>query len=71
MVVNDDEGRLAPSGVWATIASKLAPTVDPLKCSPRPQTLGTALAFLGFKYLVKPWNHITSAGLPLIWIDLS
>ena len=27
--------------------------------------------FFGFKYLVNPWNQITSAGLPLIWIDLS
>jgi hypothetical protein len=23
-------------------------------------------AFFGFKYLVSPWNQITSAGLPLI-----
>jgi catalase len=30
----------------------------------RPQTL--AFAFFGFKYLVNPWNQITSAGLPLI-----
>ena len=30
-----------------------------------------AFAFRGFKYLVSPWNQITSAGLPLIWIDLS
>ncbi len=27
--------------------------------------------FFGLKYLVNPWNQITSAGLPLIWIDLS
>jgi len=27
MVVNDDAGHLIPHGAWATIASKLAPTV--------------------------------------------
>ena len=27
--------------------------------------------FFGFRYFIKPWNHITSAGLPLIWMFLS
>ncbi len=24
----------------------------------------------GFRYLVSPWNHITSAGFPWIWMSL-
>ncbi len=40
MVVNDDAGCLTPSGVWACIASKLAPTggvnADADSLSPHP-----------------------------------
>ena len=27
--------------------------------------------FFGFRYFINPWNQITSAGLPLIWMVLS
>ncbi|BBP80213.1 hypothetical protein PHLH7_63170 [Pseudomonas sp. Ost2] len=30
-----------------------------------------AFFFFGLRYLVRPWNQITRAGFPLIWIDLS
>ena len=43
-------------------------------CSPPPianSPVQTFLAFFGFRYLVSPWNHMTSAGLPWIWMCLS
>ena len=68
----------------SAIAGKPAPTVDRISKLERGHCgswlacdevnsvyLTTYFFFFGFKYLVRPWNQITSAGLPLIWIDLS
>ncbi len=70
----------------AAIGSKRLPTFDRIPeleldqmreeaCSQGIQLVFTEKSqpffFFGFKYLVRPWNQITSAGLPLIWIDLS
>ena len=74
-------GSQTQKGNQQTHGRTLGNSAQPNQCrAPRPALTRDAAAqaaffasvfFFGIRYLVRPWNHITSAGLPLIWIDLS